>query len=316
MKVAIARVKDVGDPELIPGADVLNLGQYAWQLASGDRRILNKEVGGDASHGTERLFAGEPHGLAVFGGPGETNVTGPVCHAERASSVKGLVQPGLDPIEFHHQRRSCVRRESCREDGGFDGTDGFLVDDFEGSGEESLRHDGGDGTPRIRHRGKDPEEGTGSLWRWDEGHLDFDCQSEAALRADKRPEQVEFAERLGAPELHERSVWERDAKGGHIARGDPVLEAMGASGVFGHIAAEGAGTLGGWIRGVDEAVGEGRPGQVRVDDPGLDPRTAVDGVHREDAIHARGAHKNAAVGGECTSRETGSGAAGDDGDSR
>ena len=68
--------------------------------------------------------------------------------------------------------------------------------------------------------------------------------------------------------------------------GDAVGQTVGAAGVLGHVAADGAGALAGRVGRVIEAVLGDLFGQVQVDDAGFDDGDAVFYVDVEDAGHA------------------------------
>ena len=63
--------------------------------------------------------------------------------------------------------------------------------------------------------------------------------AERALGPHERPDQV-VARRVEplAAELHDLAVGEHDLQAGHVVRREPVLEAVGAARVLGHIAAD------------------------------------------------------------------------------
>ena len=68
---------------------------------------------------------------------------------------------------------------------------------------------------------------------------------------------------------------------------------MGAAGVVGDVAADGAGALARGVRRVEQAVVLAGMGEVHVDEPGAGAREAVGWIDLEDLTHARGRHDHA-----------------------
>ena len=77
--------------------------------------------------------------------------------------------------------------------------------------------------------------------------------------------------------------------------GDAVEQGVGAAGVGGDVAAQGAGVLAGRVGGVVKAVAMGVGAEVGVDDAGFHDRAAVAGIDFEDAVHAGGGDHHAAA---------------------
>ncbi len=107
---------------------------------------------------------------------------------------------------------------------------------------------------------------------------------------------------------------EDDLAAEHVRRGEAVLEAVRAAGVFGEVAADGADDLRRGIGRVEEACAADEVGDLRVGDAGLDGDEGVFEVDGEHAVHAREADDDAAGCGKRASAEAGAGAACDEGD--
>src|SRR5207302_8107016 len=58
--IAVARMKDVGDPDLIASADLLDHAQDLRQLGPGHNAVLRAEAGGEPANRAERLLATLP----------------------------------------------------------------------------------------------------------------------------------------------------------------------------------------------------------------------------------------------------------------
>ncbi len=73
---------------------------------------------------------------------------------------------------------------------------------------------------------------------------------------------------------------------------------MGATRVFGYVAADAADGLRGGVRGVEIALRENAYGDVEIDDPWLYDDAGVGEINFEDAVHASEADDDAVFHGE------------------
>src|SRR5215212_7828905 len=97
-----------------------------------------------------------------------------------------------------------------------------------------------------------------------------------------------------------------------MIRRHTVLETMGAAGIFGDVAADGASFLAGWIRREKEPMAERFLGELEIDHARFNQRGAVFAVDFEDAVHPRQADDDPALLRHRATGETGPGAARDD----
>ena len=96
--------------------------------------------------------------------------------------------------------------------------------------------------------------------------------------------------------------------------GKAVFQTVGSAGVLGHVSADGADALRGWIGRVEEAIGGDPCSEVIVDDAGLHGHALVDDADVQDLRHTCEADDDATLGGQCATREPGARAASHEGD--
>src|SRR2546429_205912 len=94
---------------------------------------------------------------------------------------------------------------------------------------------------------------------------------------------------------------------GDVIGGDAIGERVGTTGVFGDVAADGAGLLAGGIWREVKAVRCGGEAKIEIDHAGLDDGALVLRVEGENAVHARKNDHHAAGAGERSAGKTGPG---------
>jgi hypothetical protein len=150
------------------------------------------------------------------------------------------------------------------------------------AGLHDLRH-------RLARRVRGVEERHERLDRLGRGHHaqpHLGGDPERALRADERAEQVVARGiELRTAQRDQLAVGQDDLQPAHVVRREPVLEAVRAAGVLGHVAADGAHDLRAGIGRVEE-VGRHRGRDRRVRHAGLDAYALVGEVDLEHALQA------------------------------
>jgi hypothetical protein len=135
--------------------------------------------------------------------------------------------------------------------------------------------------------------------------------AERSLRADERAQQVVARRVEGlATDLHELPVGQDELEPGDVVRREPVLEAVRAAGVLGHVAADRADDLARRIRRIEEARAD-RDRDVRVRHARLDADAVVLEVDLEHALHPRDHDEDAVVDRQRAAGEPRAGATGD-----
>ena len=130
---------------------------------------------------------------------------------------------------------------------------------------------------------------------------------------DERGEQVVARRvRRGAAELDDAPVREDHLRGEHVVRREPVLEAVRAARVLGHVPADRADALRGRVGRVVQARRRDGARDVEVDDARLDADPAVREIHLEDAAHPRERDDDGALDRPGAAGEAGARAARDD----
>ena len=285
VQVAVAGVEHVDHADPVAVGDLAHRLYHLHQLAAGHDGVVEVVVGLQVGHRPEGVLAALPQ-------QGPLGLVGRHPHAGRAVGrgdgrhPLGLdLRSGVHAVHLDQQHR-----------GGVPGVPGphEVLDDGHRPGVHQLhgrrhhavgynRADGGRGRGHV---------GVGGQHGLDRGRVGGEAHGHRgghpaqALGADEGAPQV-VAVRLGLqPAQHHRlAVGEHHLHRGHMGAGDAVGQAVGAAGVVGHVAADGAGLLAGGVGGEVQAVGGHPPGQFQVDQAGLDPGDAVVEVHLQHRVH-------------------------------
>ena len=124
--------------------------------------------------------------------------------------------------------------------------------------------------------------------RLQQPHRGLGDDAELSLGADDQREEV-VARRIEiiAADIEDLAIHHHDADAEHVVRRHAVFQAMGATGIGGDVAADGAGDLARRVRRIEEAVTCGRLGDADIGNAGLDAGDAVGRVDRQNLGHAR-----------------------------
>jgi len=90
---------------------------------------------------------------------------------------------------------------------------------------------------------------------------------------------------LFAAGFDDRAIRQDEFQADHMVGGDPVGEGVRAAGVFGDVAADGAGALAGGVRCVEVFLSLRSQGEIEIDHSRLDHRALVRVVELQNAIH-------------------------------
>ena len=181
---------------------------------------------------------------------------------------------------------------------------------------DPRRDDARDRLARRFDRRERRELGDDDLWLPHDAKRDLDRHAERALGADDDAEQVRpvvAVDRLPA-ELEQLAVGEHDLRASHVVHGEPVLEAVGAAGVLGEVAADRADLLARGVGGVEIPLAGDCAGYVEVRHSGLDDDTLTLDVDLDDSVHPRERDDDAVRDRQRATREPRPRAAGDEGD--
>ena len=95
---------------------------------------------------------------------------------------------------------------------------------------------------------------------------------------------------------------------------DAIGESVRAAGIFGNVAANGAGLLARGIRSKIETIRPGGECEIEIDDTRLDDRALIFGIEFKNAVHARENNHDTACSGERAAGKAGACAAANNGD--
>ena len=195
-------------------------------------------------------------------------------------------------------------------DGGLDGLDGEPVHHLDGRGHDARPDDGRNCSAGVVLVLEDREHGGDRLGYGLQAHGDLGRHGQRSLGPDEYAAKVVAGELVtAAANPRQGAVGEHDLHAHDVVGGDTVGQTVGAAGVLRHVAADGARLLAGGVRGVAQAIGRRRLGDVDVDDAGLHDGHALSRVYLQDSVEAGHRHEHATVDGDGAAAEAGARAA-------
>ena len=195
----------------------------------------------------------------------------------------------------------------------FDGAQRPAIEHFTSGGSDGASGDVDDGFGGVIDGIEDGEKRFHGFGLAGKPYGDFGDQGESAFGTDEEAgEIVAGGVAVLAANADDFAVRKDELEGGDVIGGDAVGEGVRAAGVFGDIAANGAGFPTGGVGCKVEAVWFGGAGEFVVDDAGLDDGAAIFDVEIENAVHAREDEHDASSAGERAAGKAGAGAAADD----
>ena len=185
---------------------------------------------------------------------------------------------------------------------------------FASGGSDASRSDFGDGAGGVVDGVEDGQQGFDSFGFASELHGDFGDEGQRALAADKEAAEV-VARRVAVPaaDAHDFAIGEHEFERGHMVDGDAIGQRVRTTGVFGDVAADGAGFLAGGIGSKIEAGVLDGASDIEIHDAGLDNSAGILEIELEDTVHPGKHDHDAAAARECAAREACSRAAADNG---
>ena len=187
------------------------------------------------------------------------------------------------------------------------------VEHFQRRRRDACGGDGGDGAGRVVDRFENAQQRRRHFRLAQQLHRDRGGDADGAFRAHEESRHV-VATGLGrlAAELHDVAVGHHDFHAGHVIHRDAVHQGVRPAGIFGDVAADGAGLLAGRIGREVEAKMRNVLGELQIHHAGLHHGALVFDIDFEDAVHAREGDNDAALLRDRAAAQSGSRAASHD----
>ena len=225
-----------------------------------------------------------------------------------------LVHAVPQPVELDEQHRGRVPGEAAGH-AVLDGVDGAVVHHLQRRRHQSRRHDSRDHVPAVLERIAHREHRLDCLRLAEDTQNGGGRYPQGPLASHEDSGQIE-AERIDilATQPDDLAAGEHYLEPEHVIGGDAVLEAVGAAGVLGDVAAQGARLLAGRIGGVVVAEGGEDRGDVQIEDAHLDGHPLVRQIDLQHLAHPAHLDDHGAVEGEGPATQVRPAPAGHEGD--
>ncbi|NCW45161.1 MAG: DUF3108 domain-containing protein, partial [Gemmatimonadaceae bacterium] len=162
-----------------------------------------------------------------------------------------LVQPFGHAVHFAQQHGRRVHRIARGIDAGFHAADGGVVHHLQRGGHDPARDDARHRPCGLLHGREVGEQRVDRVRERHQPHSDFGGDPEAPFAAHECAEEVvAILFGVGPAESRHRAIGEYHLALEDMIEGDAILEAVGAAGILGHVATDGARRLARGIRGV------------------------------------------------------------------
>lgn len=313
MKIAVAGMENVADVKAVARADFADAAKGLWKFCAGDDAVKNIIAGGETAESAEGVFAAFPEELALSVVAGEADFAR-VMQVANLGDGNRLGGNGFrESFDFEEKNGGAVAREAGMNEV-FDDAQGPAVEHFASSGSDGAGGDIYNGFRSVVHGIKNGEKSFDGFSLAGKLDGDFRDESKGTFGADEQACQiVAWRVTLGAANTHNLAVGENEFEGSDVIGGDAVSERVGAAGVFGDVATDGAGFLAGRIGREVEAMRLGGEREIVIHDARLDDGPLIFRFDRKNAIHPREDEHQTAGAGERPTGEAGSGAAANDG---
>ena len=285
--VAVAGVEHVGHAQSELLGQVGNALEHARQLAARDGAVHAVVIRRDTSNRREGILAPGPEanalgfvlGQAHFGGAGQLE------HFADARAV--VVHVGFHAIQLAEQDRLGIHRVTGMDEV-LGGADRQVVHHLQAAGDDAGGDDVADRTTGLLHRVEGSEQHLGHLRLGQQFDRDFGDDAEHAFGAGEQRQQVEARRVQGVgAERHALAFDGEDVHLEQVMHGQPVFQAVHATGVLGDVAADGTGDLRRGVRCVIQIEGSRGLGDRQVAYTGLDAGEAPSRVDFENLVEAR-----------------------------
>jgi len=310
VEVAIAGVEHVGDGKPVFGAHLADALQHVRQLRTRDGAVHAVVVRRQPPHRRKRRLAPgpEPEALRLAVGGSDLGGAGGFEHFAHG---KDVVRDFLvDPVYLAQQQRFAVERIACVNEG-LGGLDGEAVHHLQPGGDDAGGNDVADRGAGLGHVVEGREHHLRALGARQQFHGDFGDHGQHAFRAGHERQQVVAGgiERLAA-DFEQLAGDGPCAQLEDVVHGQAIFEAVHATGVFRHVAADRTGDLRRGIGRVIQVMRGGGLGNRQIAYPRLDHGGARQRVDILDLIELGQHQQHGAVDRQGAGGEAGAGTAG------
>ena len=285
VQIAVAGMEDIPDLQARLDFEGPDAAQHSGKLGSRNHPVLHVVVRRDAAHRRERRLASLPDPLALACIPRHLNVARTSVLTDLLDQAEQLRDFRLRSVELDDEHG--VGLGEVWMHGGLHSLDGESIHHLDRRRDDARGDDVGHGVAsslagierreQCLHRFRLAQEA--------QRHLGHDRQG--PFRADHHPEQVESRCVVCRPtHVNQLSVRKDRLECQDVVHRESVLEAVGATGVLGHVAANGADDLARGIRRVVVAKRRDLAADVEVHDAWLDRDPLVGDVDGENLVEA------------------------------
>ena len=314
VQVAVASVENVTDLKAVLIADLPDAAQSLRKFRTRNDAVEDVIAGGQAAERAESV-------LAAF--PEEVAFCVVACDADFAGMMRGtnfgdsgcLSGDGFSQAFHLNEENSAAVHWKTGVDVVFDGAKRPAIEHFTRGRSDGASGDVDDGVGGIIHGIENDEKCLHGFGLAREFYGDFGDEGERAFRTDEQAGEIITGRvTVRAAEANDFSVGKDELEGGDVIGSNSVGQSVRAAGIFGDIAADGAGFPTGRVGGEVETIRLGGAGEFVIDDAGLDDGALIFDVELENAIHTREDEHHAAGACERAAGKPRAGAATDDGD--
>src|SRR6266478_1156773 len=312
VQIAVTGVENVADLKTEVRTDFLDATEGLRKFRTRNHAIEDIVAGSETAERAERVLAAFPEKFTLGIVAREADFAG-VMLAANFGHCGGLRGDGFsETFHFDEQDRRAVHGKSSV-DVVLDGAERPAIEHFAGRGSDGTGGDVHDGLRGIIDRIENSKERLHGFRLARELDGDFRDEGEGAFGANKQASEV-ITGRVAvfAADADDFAIRKDEFECGDMIGGDAVRKGVRAAGIFGDVAADGAGLPTGRIGSKVKAMRFGGASEFKVDDAGLHDGALIFGVDFQDAVHAREDEHHAAGAGERAAGEAGAGAAADD----
>src|SRR5437588_8116463 len=313
VQVAIAGVKDVADGESVLAGGLADEIESGRDLGARHHAILHVIGGADAAHGAKGVFAALPEQIALLGGAGHAKFARAAEQAGFANLLDLRFHGLANAFEFDEQHGGGIHG-IARVRGFFHHAEHDAIQHLDRDRGDGAGGDFGHGAARVFAgfvNSQDSFHQFGFAHQPD-GHLGD--QGHGAFGAGEQAREVVAGQVGQAAGLNHFAMGQHQFQAQYVVGGDPVGQSVRAAGVFGHVAADGAGALAGRVGRIEVAAAFHGSGDIEIDHARLHHGALVFEIDFQNAVHAGEGDHHASLARNGAAGKPGPGAAPYEGD--